>query len=179
MVRGNITKYLGCTKIKPVIFPVILLWIVIVFVTSSQAYAVSFNVSRVISAPVDAVWSIISNVDSETQYWPSFKAITNINKTNNFIEREVTISDGTQNNTSHQVVAIFPEQMKIKTNLTEGFIMGTRILELEPVYGNKSEMHVIWDFDFSSGPNASRGFDEGDIKQTTVDAVQRITGAAE
>ena len=178
MIKGNVYKH-RCIKIKPVFFPIILLWIAVVFVTSTQAYAVSFNVSRVITAPVDVVWNIVSNVDNDTQYWPSFKAITNVNKTNNIIEREVTISSGTQNNTSHQIVTIYPEQKKIKTNLTEGFIMGTRILELEPIYGNKSEIHVIWDFDFSSGPNASRGIGERDIKQTTVDAVQRITEAVE
>jgi hypothetical protein len=57
--------------------------------------------------------------------------------------------------------------------------MGTRTLELEPIYDNKSEIHVIWDFDFSGGPNASREFGEGDIKQGTVDAVKRIMRAAE
>ena len=170
---------------KYIIFLVILLCIAIAFTTSIHAYGISFSVSRVVSASPDLVWSIISDINNETKYWPTFKAIKNINTMNNITEREVTISTGPQNSTSHQIVAIYPEQMKIKTNLTEGFIMGSRILELEPIYDNKSELRVIWDFDFSSvanfssGPNASRGFVEGDLKQTTVDAVQRIAEAAE
>jgi uncharacterized protein YndB with AHSA1/START domain len=33
------------------------------------------NASREISAPVDEVWSVISDVDNETQYWSTFKSI--------------------------------------------------------------------------------------------------------
>jgi hypothetical protein len=59
-----------------------------------QATATSLEeikVSREISAPVDKVWNIISNVDNETKYWSTFKAIKNINKTGNTTEREVTL----------------------------------------------------------------------------------------
>ena len=57
--------------------------------------------------------------------------------------------------------------------------MGTRALELEPIYENKSKIHLIWDFEFSGGPNTSIGLGEGDLKQATVDAVKRITHTAE
>lgn len=54
------------------------------------------KVSREVSAPVDQVWNIVSDVDNETQYWPTFKTIKNINKTDKFIEREVTLIAGPQ-----------------------------------------------------------------------------------
>ena len=31
--------------------------------------------SREISAPIDQVWNVVSNVDNETKYWSTFKAI--------------------------------------------------------------------------------------------------------
>lgn len=101
------------------------------FVTLPQAFATTINVTWEISAPVNQVWGIISNVDNESQYWSTYKEINNINKTDNIIERQVIISAGPQNNTSHQILKVYPDQMKIKANLTEGLVTGSRILELE------------------------------------------------
>src|SRR5215216_1824733 len=64
--------------------------------------------SREISAPIDQVWNVVSNVDNETKYWSTFKAIKNINKTAinmtaNTTEREVTLVVGPQGETiTHQ-----------------------------------------------------------------------------
>ena len=54
---------------------------VVVMITVSQIPRASaeqmeiINASREISAPVDEVWSIISDVDNERQYWSTFKSI--------------------------------------------------------------------------------------------------------
>jgi carbon monoxide dehydrogenase subunit G len=158
---------------------------VVVMITVSQIPRASaeqmeiINASREISAPVDEVWSIISDVDNETQYWYTFKEIKNINKMGNITEREVTISAGPQNNTSHQIVTLYPEQMKIQTNLTQGLVTGSRILELEPVSDNKSKLDVLWNIDLSGIPLIGRGFAESGIKQTTEEALSRIAQAVE
>jgi carbon monoxide dehydrogenase subunit G len=164
---------------KTIIFAAIFASIAITFATFPQAFATSINVSREISAPVDKVWNIISNVDNETQYWSTFKEIKNINKTSNVIEREVTISAGPQNNTSHQIVTLFPKQMKIQTNLTEGLVTGTRILHLEPISDNKTRIDAVWEIDLSGIPIIGQGFAENGIRQTTDEAVSRIAQAAE
>jgi hypothetical protein len=52
------------------------------------------KVSREISAPIDQVWNIVSDIDNDTKYWSTFKAIKNINETGNVIEREVTLLAG-------------------------------------------------------------------------------------
>ena len=164
---------------KTIIFAVIFASIVITFATFPQAFATSINVSREISAPADKVWNIISNVDNETQYWSTFKEIKNINKMDNIIERDVTISAGPQNNTSHQIVTLYPERMKIQTNLTQGLVIGTRVLELEPVSDNKTRVDVLWNVDLSGIPIIGRGFAENGIKQTTEEALSRIAQAVE
>jgi hypothetical protein len=61
---------------------------------SSPLLAEQIKVSREISAPIDQVWNIVSNIDEETKYWPIIKDIKNINKTNNMVDREVTIGVG-------------------------------------------------------------------------------------
>ena len=96
--------------------------------TYSNSYFSSkkkIKVSSEISAPVDQVWNIVSDVDNETKYWPTFKSIKNINKTNNITEREVTIVAGPQGDTkTHQFVTVNPKQFVVETNITEGPVTG-------------------------------------------------------
>jgi carbon monoxide dehydrogenase subunit G len=172
-------KYGSGINIQRVIPAVIFTIMGIAFVALPQVLATSINVTRDISAPADQVWSIISNVDNETQYWSTFKEIKNINEKGNIIEREVIISAGPQNNTSHQIVTIYPEQMKIQTNLTQGLVTGSRDLDLESVSDNKSRINAIWDIDLSGIPIIGRGFAENGIKQTTEEALSRIAKAVE
>jgi hypothetical protein len=165
---------------EPLIIPLcIFVAIGMTFVTLPQAFATTINVTREISAPVNQVWGIISNVDNEAQYWSTFKEINNINKTDNIIERQVIISAGPQNNTSHQIVTVYPDQMIIQANLTEGLVTGSRILELQSLSANKSRLNAIWDIDLSGIPIIGRGFAENGIKQTTEEALSRIAQAAE
>ena len=88
-----------------------------------QATATSLEeikVSREVSAPVDQVWNIVSDVDNETQCWPTFKTIKNINKTDKLIEREVTLIAGFQGDTkTHQFVTVNPQQFVVEMNITE------------------------------------------------------------
>jgi uncharacterized protein (UPF0333 family) len=175
----DIKKYVDSINIQPVIPAVILVIMGITFVASPQAFATSLNVTREISAPADQVWNIISNVDNEAIYWSTFKEIKNIQKTDNIIEREVTISAGPQNNTSHQIVTLYPKLMKIQTNLTEGLVTGTRILQLNPISDNKTRVYAVWDIDLSGIPIIGRGFAENGIRQTTDEALSRIAQAAE
>lgn len=180
MIRDKVmrkySKNFGAVQIIPVVIFVV---VGIASITLPQTLATSINVTQDISAPANKVWGIISNVDNEPQYWSTFKEINNINKTDNIIERQVIISAGPQNNTSHQIVTVYPDQMNIKTKLTEGFVTGGRILELETLSANKSRLNVIWDVDLSHIPIIGRGFAENGIKQTTEEALTKIAKAAE
>ena len=84
------------------------------------------------SAPIDQVWNIVSNVDEETKYWPIIKDIKNINKTDNMVDREVTIGVGPQDTKTRQFVTLSPDQKLIQTNITEGPVTGSRVLTLIP-----------------------------------------------
>jgi carbon monoxide dehydrogenase subunit G len=175
----DVKEYVVGINIQRAIPPIIFVIMGIAFVALPQALATSINVTRDISATTDRVWTIISNVDNETQYWPSFKEIKNINEKGNIIEREVTISAGPQNNTSRQIVTLYPDQMKIQSNLTSGLVTGSRNLELESLSDNKSRLDVSWNIDLSRIPIIGRGFAENGIKQTTEEALNRIAQAVE
>jgi hypothetical protein len=180
MIRDKeMRKYSKSIRAVRIIPAVIFVVICMAFVTLPHVFATSINVTQDISAPTNKVWGIISNVDNEPQYWSTFKEINNINKTDNITERQVIISAGPQNNTSHQIVTVYPDQMKIQTNLTEGLVTGSRILELETLSANKSRLNAVWDIDLSGIPIIGRGFAENGIKQTTEEALKRIAQAAE
>ena len=149
-----------------------------------QATATSLEeikVSREISAPVDQVWNTVSDVDNETQYWPTTKSIRNINKTdNNIIEREVTIRAGPQDAKTHQFVTLNPEQMLIQTNITKGPVTGSRVLMLNPsLEDNKTKVDVLWKVDMSGIPVIARGFAKDNFMKTTEEALSKIAQTAE
>ena len=144
--------------------------------------------SREISAPIDQVWSIVSNIDNETKYWSTFKAIKNINTTAvnmtaNTTEREVTLEVGPQGETiTHQFVTVNPEQFVVETNITQGPVTGTRVLTLSPSSStntNATRIDVLWNVDLSGIPIFGRGFAKDGIMRTTEEALSNIAGAVE
>ena len=54
---------------------------------SSPLQTEQVKVTRDISAPIDQIWSIVSNVDEEAKYWSIIKVIKYINKTDHMIDR--------------------------------------------------------------------------------------------
>ena len=145
--------------------------------TSSE----EIKVSREIAAPIDQVWNIVSDVDSETQYWPTTKSIKNINKTdNNIIEREVTIRAGPQDAKTHQFVTLNAEQTLIQTDITEGPVTGSRVLTLNPsLEDNKTKVDVLWKVDMSGIPAIARGFAKDNFMKTTEEALSKIAQTVE
>ena len=142
--------------------------------------------SREISAPIDQVWNVVSNVDNETKYWSTFKAIKNINKTAinmtaNTTEREVTLAAGPLGETiTHQFVTVNSEQFVVQTNITEGPVTGTRQLTLSPSSNsNATKIDVLWNVDLSGIPIFGRGFAKDGIMRTTEEALSNIAAEVE
>jgi uncharacterized protein YndB with AHSA1/START domain len=140
------------------------------------------TVSREISAPIDQVWNVVSDIDNEIKYWSTFKAIRNINMTAinmtaNTTEREVTLVVGPEGETiTHQFVTVNPEQFVVETNITEGPVTGTRVLTLSPSSSNTNatRIDVLWNVDLSGIPIFGRGFAKDGIMRTTEEALSNI-----
>jgi uncharacterized protein YndB with AHSA1/START domain len=140
------------------------------------------KVSREISAPIDQVWNIVWDIDNDTKYWSTFKAIKNINETGNVVEREVTLLAGPQGDTkTHQFVTVNPEQFVVDTNITEGPVTGSRVLTLSPSSENNTttKIDATWKVDLSGIPVFGRGFAEDGIMKTTEEVFDRIAQAVE
>ena len=142
--------------------------------------------SREISAPIDQVWNVVSDIDNETKYWSTFNAIKNINMTAinmtaNTTEREVTLVTGPLGETvTHQFVTVNPEQFVVETNITEGPVTGTRTLALSPSSNtNATKIDVFWNVDMSGIPIFGRGFAKDGIMRTTEEALSNIATEVE
>ena len=154
-----------------------------------QAAATSLEeirAARDIPSPIDQVWNVVSDIDNETRYWSTFKAIKNINTvpinmTSNTTEREVTIEAGPFGDTvTHQFVTVNPEQFVIKTNITEGPVTGNRILTLSPSSNaNATRIDVFWNVDMSGIPIFGKGFARDGIMRTTEEALSNIAAEVE
>jgi ribosome-associated toxin RatA of RatAB toxin-antitoxin module len=145
---------------------------------SSPLLTEQIKVSREISAPIDQVWNIVSNIDEETKYWPIIKDIKNINKTDNMVDREVTIGVGPQDTKTRQFVTLSPDQKLIQTNITEGPVTGTRVLTLNSISdSNATRVDVVWDLDMNNIPVFARGFAKDNFMTTTEEALGKIAQA--
>jgi uncharacterized protein YndB with AHSA1/START domain len=188
----NVKKYTS-SKTPLAVITVVALAIASVVMTSvwqiPQATASSseeIKASREISAPIDQVWNVVSNIDNETKYWSTFKTIKNINMTainmtSNTTEREVTLQTGPLGETiTHQFVTVNPEQFVVETNITEGPVIGTRVLTLSPSSNiNATMIDVFWNVDLSGIPIFGRGFAKDGITRTTEDALSNIAAEVE
>lgn len=154
-----------------------------------QASATSLeaiSASREISAPIDKVWNVASDIDNETKYWSTVKTIRNINTTAinmtaNTTEREVTLVVGPQGDTiTHQFVTVNPEQFVVETNITQGPVTGTRLVTLSPSSNiNATRIDVVWNVDLSGIPLVGRGFVQDGIMRTTEEALSNIAAEVE
>jgi len=137
---------------------------------------VEINASQEVQAPLDLVWDIISDVDGEPRYWRDLHAVYNISRNGNVIEREVTV--GFRNSKGRQIVELQPKK-SIEIRLTEGPMIGTRIMTLIPSSsGETTKVNVSWDVKLSGIPLLFRGVVRERIEEGTKEALDRIARAA-
>jgi hypothetical protein len=135
------------------------------------------NASIVIPAPIDKVWSIVSNLDNDKEYWSVYKEIKYVNTTGNVTERDIILN--VNDDSAHQIITLHPKNLTI-LNQTEGPITGTRTMTLSvPNNGdNDTKIDVLWKVDLSKIPIFGKGFAKDGIFKTTQEALSRISEAA-
>lgn len=149
----------------------------IAFATSLE----EIKVSGEVSAPIDRVWNIVSDIDNEAKYWSIIKNIKNINKTDTITEREVTVQAGPGGDAkTHQIVIVNPEQFAVQMNITEGPVTGSRLLTLTPENNaTTTKVDAVWGIDLSGIPLLGKGFAKDSFQTTTEDALSNIAAEAE
>jgi len=128
------------------------------------------EVSVEISAPIDKVWNIISDIDNESKFWKGTKEIRNISKNGNIITREITIAFRDQK--CMQEVKLQPKE-KIEFVFTKGIIDGIKIMTLT-LKDEKTLLKVKWDIKLTGMMGMFTGMIKKHIESGTVQALQKI-----
>lgn len=87
-----------------------------------------FEVSVKINAPLEKVWSIISDFDSETRFWKGTRSTKIIQQEGNTIIRESRLAF--MNSLSKERVTMNPKS-SVKIEYIEGPILGEKVIELQ------------------------------------------------
>ncbi len=135
--------------------------------------SIRLEVSKVIDAPVDKVWGIVSDLDNEPRYWHGTKSVRNISKDGNTITREVVIAF--KNSLCREVVSIEPLK-RIDINITDGPMQGHKVIMLEDMNG-KTKVNVLWDIRLKGMLSLFSSMVKGHIEEGTRDALERISSA--
>lgn len=131
--------------------------------------------STEINAPLEKVWNIISDLDSEPKFWKGTKEIRNIEKKENVVNREVTIAF--KDSKCLQTVTIYPKE-KIHAQFTKGIINGTKLISLTP-QGSKVKLEAVWDIKLTGMMGMFTGMIKKHIQSGTEQALQSIKEEAE
>jgi carbon monoxide dehydrogenase subunit G len=123
-----------------------------------------------IDAPIDKVWDIVSDLDSEPKFWRGTKEVRNISKEGNTITREVTIAF--KDSKCMQTVTLYPKE-KIQIQFTKGIIDGTKTIILTSL-GNKTRLETLWDMKLSGMMGMFTGMIKKHIQSGTEQALQSI-----
>jgi carbon monoxide dehydrogenase subunit G len=131
---------------------------------------------REVSAPLSAVWTIVSDVDNEPTYWHGTKSVNNISKSGNTIEREVIISF--KDSRCRQTVVILEHDKSVHITITDGPLKGTKKLSLSSA-GDKTRIDVAWDIKLAGFLGMFTGMVKKHIGEGTEEALGRIAKAVE
>ncbi len=139
----------------------------------------TINTTRIVSAQIDKVWNIVSDVNKNPDYWP-ITIVNSSNKTgntSNTIEREVTVpAPPFMDNKAVQIITINPDKYIIVENQTQGPITGVKTISLNQVESdnNKTEINVSWNLDLSKIPGPGKGFAKDGINKSVDEALNQI-----
>src|SRR5690348_76373 len=102
---------------------------------------IKLNISHTVAAPLERVWDIVSDVDSDTEYYRGISEIKNISRNGNKIERELTV--GFFKHKVRQTITLKPKT-EVEAVMNDGPMSGSRITILIPIDEKNTKIEVAW-----------------------------------
>lgn len=131
---------------------------------------VEIEAKVLINAPIEKVWQLVSEIDSEPKFWKGTKSIRNISSEGNTTKREITIAFRDQK--CLQTVTLIPKE-RIEVIFTEGIIKGTKTIYLESKK-DQTELKAVWDIKLSGMMGMFTGMIKKHIQSGTEQALESI-----
>ena len=135
----------------------------------------TIDTSIEIKAPIDKVWDIISDLDSEPKFWRGTKETKIISRDGNVITREIIIAF--RDSKCIQKITLEPKE-RIHAEFTEGIIKGSKTLNLKSKDGG-SLLEANWDVKMSGLAGMFTGIIKKHIRSGTEQALESIKQKAE
>ncbi|MGI0082036.1 MAG: type II toxin-antitoxin system RatA family toxin [Nitrosopumilaceae archaeon] len=127
-----------------------------------------------VNAPLEKVWSVVSDLDNEPMFWKAMTGIRNISQEGSVVRREVTLG---KVNRCMQIVTLSPKE-KVHTEWIKGTIKGTKDLILSP-NGNTTKLEAVLDYKFTGMAGFLSGKLQKDVQFEAEQAIQLIKEKAE
>ena len=135
----------------------------------------TIDVSVDISAPIDKVWDIISDLDNEPKFWKGTKESRTISKDGNVVIREIIIAF--RDSKCMQKITLYPKE-KIYAEFTDGILKGSKTLNLKSKE-NSLWLEVEWDIKMTGLAGMFTGMIKRHVKGGTEQALELIKLEAE
>ena len=135
----------------------------------------TIDTSIEINAPIDKVWDIISDLDSEPKFWKGTKETKIISRDGNLITREIIIAF--RDSKCIQKITLEPKE-RIHAEFIEGIIKGSKTLNLRSKDGG-SLLEANWDVKMTGLAGMFTGMIKKHIRSGTEQAIESIKKQAE
>ena len=134
------------------------------------------STTRIINSSDELIWSVISEIDKDPDFWHGVKAVKNIKRDGNMTERETIIAF--RNSKCLELVTLIPPK-QITIAIREGPIVGTKIINVTKIDAEKCEIRVDWDIHMKGLMSLFTFFIKKHILKGTDDALERIANKIE
>ena len=135
----------------------------------------TIDTSIEIKAPIDKVWDIISDLDSEPKFWRGTKETKIISRDGNVVTREIIIAF--RDSKCMQKITLEPKE-RIHAEFTEGIIKGSKTLNLKSK-DDGSLLEANWDVKMTGLAGMFTGMIKKHIRSGTEQAIESIKKQAE
>ena len=134
------------------------------------------STTRKINSSDELIWSIISDIDKDPDFWHGIKAVKNIKREGNTTERETIIAF--RNSKCLELVTLIPPK-QITIAIREGPIIGTKIINVTKIDTEKCEIRVDWNIHMKGLMSLFTFFIKKHILKGTDEALERIAKKVE
>jgi len=138
---------------------------------------VRIQASTKVAAPIDRVWSLLADLDSEPKFWKGTVAVHTLGRAGDVVDREVTLAF--RNSRQREKVYLHPP-LRVVHEILEGPMRGTKVVAIQAHDEEPGvQLNATWDVSLRGFLKLGSRSVSRHIAEGTRNALERIKQAAE